>query len=322
MKGTLFLGGLGLVATTIAHVDYEQGNSLEPRAVRWEPSKHGKYEFLGCNQKRQAMLGRVLDSLHTALGPIIQDSRTSIRKPSRAFETFFGDRTVAPFVTRILTSVITWEAKRPPIRGYTSGSPTFLCVDPAQPQNSFEMQTPDGSKDLIDHCRGPPVGPACSYLIPHPFIILCPGFFNFPEGPNEGKVDCPVVDRTRTRFQKNGREGSDHVGSSVYANAQWLLLEEIVHYYLTAQNVIPDNQPEIYNINDARALSPRKSAGNGVSYAYYAGIGDDRELLEADLNQQDQPDTASDGQSLAGGVLNVTSIQFSGGETLTAGGPK
>ncbi|KAL9009114.1 MAG: hypothetical protein Q9173_005826, partial [Seirophora scorigena] len=276
-----------------------------------------------CNERNQATLGRVLDSLHTALGPIIQDSRTSIRKPNRAFEAFFGDRTVAPFVTKILTSVFTWEAKRQPIRGYTSGSPTFLCVDPAQPQNTFEMQTPDGSsKDLIDHCTGPPVGPACSYVVPHPFIILCPGFFNYPDGPNHGKVDCPTVDRKRTRFRKKRRDGSGHIGSSVYANAQWLLLEEIVHYHITAQNVVPDKQPELYNINDARALSPRESAGHGVSYTYYASIANDRELLEVDFNQQDQPKIASDGQSLAGGVLNVASIHFDGGETLTAAGPK
>ncbi|KAL8652979.1 MAG: hypothetical protein Q9210_002371 [Variospora velana] len=237
--------------------------------ANWERGSRGRYQFTGCNDARQAALSRALDSLYTALvGTIIPDSQASAATTSEAFRVFFGDRVGAAFVTRILTEVITGKAKRAPIRGFSSGSPTFVCVDPTQPEKNFNMTGPDGSTtDAISWCTK---GPTAAYVNPLPFIILCPKFFLFHEGPISGKVDCPVVNREANRFRRKRRDGSGVAGASVYANIQWILLEEIVHYYLYAQSEVIQRDPEVYNINKAWGLSPREQLGNAPNYSYYA----------------------------------------------------
>ncbi|KAI4128234.1 MAG: hypothetical protein LQ341_006698 [Variospora aurantia] len=309
-------------------------NLISNAVANWERGSRGRYGFVGCNDARQATLSRALDSLYTALvRTVLPDSRASAATTSEAFRVFFGDRVGAAFVARILTEVTTGQAKRAPIGGFSSGSPTFVCIDPTQPEKNFNMIKPDGSTtDAIALCTG---GPAASYVNPLPFIILCPKFFLFPEGPISGRVDCPVVNRKANRFRRKWRDPSRVTGASVYGNIQWILLEEIVHYYLYAQSEIIQRHPEVYNINEAWGLSPREQLGNAPNYAYYASIlaavhlnctdwprarsaADGRELLEVDIGLKNQPGTVSDDQTDV--VINVTSIDFGDGEIVDAAG--
>lgn len=87
--------------------------------------------------------------------------------------------------------------------------------------------------------------------------------------PNPGQQDCPVVNREINRFKK---KPGDLWGwePSMYANHQWTLLEEIVHYYLAAQTAAKMMKPEVYSINKAWALKGVEALGNAVSYAYHA----------------------------------------------------
>ncbi|KAL8975096.1 MAG: hypothetical protein Q9197_000675 [Variospora fuerteventurae] len=244
-------------------------NLISNAVANWERGSRGRYEFIGCNDARQATLSRALDSLYTALvRTILPDSRASAATTSEAFRVFFGDRVGAAFVTRILTEVTTGRAKRAPIHGISSGSPTFVCIDPTQPEKNFNLISPHGSTtDAISLCTK---GPVAMYVNPYPFIILCPTFFSFPQGPISGQVDCPIINRRANQFRKKLRDGSRATGASVYANMQWILLEEIVHYYLYAQSEIVQRDPEVYNINEVWGLSPREQLGNAPNYAYYA----------------------------------------------------
>ncbi|KAI4266426.1 MAG: hypothetical protein L6R35_006948 [Caloplaca aegaea] len=269
-------------------------NLISNAVANWERGSRGRYEFVGCNDARQATLSRALDSLYTALvRTIIPDSQASAARTSEAFRVFFGDRVGAAFVTRILTEVTTGRAKRAPIHGISSGSPTFVCIDPTQPEKNFNLISPHGSTtDAISLCTK---GPVAMYVNPA-------------------------------------------TGASVYANIQWILLEEIVHYYLYAQSEIIQRDPEVYNINEAWGLSPREQLGNAPNYAYYASIlaavhsnctdwprarsaTDDRDLLEVDIGLENQPGTVSDNPTdVPVSVINVTSIRFEDRKIVNAAG--
>jgi hypothetical protein len=132
------------------------------------------------------------------------------------------------------------------------------------------MSMPDGSQvDAAAQCNLPDTAIA-SYLNPTPFIVLCPSFFTGLGGPITPPTDsCPTVNTAINRFRKKPSDYTS-AGLSVVHCQIWILLEEIVHYYLFATPQITYLKPEVYDINKAWRLSAKLALSNAPNYAFYA----------------------------------------------------
>ena len=241
--------------------------------MNWESGHVGNYQFVGCDGEKRGILAYQLSALFKALVPVIKDAKRSAFKPSKAYKFFFKDPDNATFIARALTDVTTGVAKQPPFKPapeISKGNPTFICIDPANPRVNLIFDFPNGREiDLISQCTDPK-GSVAFFAKPSPFIVLCKAFFNSPKVLGTGTQDCPVVNHRLNQFLKKPEDRTLRIiGSSVWYSMQWILLEEIVHYYLYASEVRSLN-PEAYDINKAGSLSAIDSLGNGVSYAYYA----------------------------------------------------
>ncbi|KAL8858521.1 MAG: hypothetical protein Q9178_005019 [Gyalolechia marmorata] len=273
MKTLLLLGIPLLSSLTVADVLFNERSLVEKRALYGELGRIGNYQTVGCGGDKGGILAYQLGALKKALVPVIKDARRSAVKPSKAYKFFFKDPANATFIARVLTDVTTGVSKQPPFKPapeISNGNPTFICIDPANPRVNLIFDIPNGGEiDLISQCSDPK-GSLAFYANPSPFIVLCKAFFNRPKVLGTGTQDCPVVNHRLNQFLKKPEDRTFRIiGSSVWYSMQWILLEEIVHYYLYASEVRSLN-PEAYDINKAGSLSAIDSLGNGVSYAYYA----------------------------------------------------
>ncbi|KAL8837012.1 MAG: hypothetical protein Q9170_002701 [Blastenia crenularia] len=309
-------------------------NLLERQDATWDLSNSGNYQFAGCGDEKNRILTQQLTSLYNALIPIIEDANASTANPSAAYTAFFKSKSNAAFVANLLADVTTGVAKRQPRPPISNGNPTFVCLDPSQPEKNFVVNRPDGFVGAIAYFCSNARQPVAAYFNPTPYIILCPGFFDQAAALEAGKGDCPVVNYRLNRFISKPKD--DYcTGSSLWNNIQWGLLEEIVHYYLAASDDVVSFIPEAYEINEAWALSANDSLGNAVSYAYYASTvhaqctawprtpqdDDNRILLEADAGITNQTAALQDDQIRAPlGVLNVTDVQFNQNDTTATAG--
>lgn len=158
----------------------------------------------------------------------------------------------------------------PPVPYKSSGSPTLIYVDENTPHVEFESPN-QPVKDAYAICMaGDSVGTAAFVAMKLPFIIICPDFFNSrPALPL--KNYCPRVTRRGTEFQRNKRLEPIYTGQRVMEIQLWILLEEIVHYYLNSHwPPVQGPEPEVRDINKAWELDAALSLGNAQSYAYYA----------------------------------------------------
>ncbi|KAL8909984.1 MAG: hypothetical protein Q9171_004717 [Xanthocarpia ochracea] len=262
-----------LSGLTVADVPFNERSLVEKRALNWEVGRAGNYQIVGCGGEKGGILASQLGAIKKALLPVIKDAKRSADKPSKAYKFFFKDPANAAFIARVLTNVTTGVARQPPFKPapeISKGNPTFICIDPANPRVNFIFDFPDGGEiDLISQCSDSK-GSVAFYANPSPFIVLCKAFFNRPKVLGTGIQDCPVVNHRLNQFLEKPEDRTfSIIGSSVWYFMQWILLEEIVHYYVYASEVRSLN-PEAYDINKAGSLSANDSLGNGVSYAYYA----------------------------------------------------
>lgn len=229
----------------------------QPRAfpARFDIRSSGQYMMVNCGSDRGPQLDSLLQNLWAALLPVIQDARLS--NPSPAFRAFFKDSSNAPFVAEVLRNVTTGVARHPPILPYSNGSPTFLC-----PTAPGQMPFTKGGQvvDLYTHCLQSKI-PVAAYAHPSPYIFLCPKFWTGPYPNLLPQNSCLSVRRYINKFRGNGQ--------TLIAFKMWILLEEIVHYYIFASPKA-SFEPEIYDVNKAFRLSADQAVINGVSYAYYA----------------------------------------------------
>ena len=232
----------------------------------WDIRHAGPFQTLGCGAYHNGNLAIILNQLITDLVPIIQDAKDSATTPSAAYSIFFKNPKNAPFVAEILTNVSTGAIMRPPVANSSTGGPTIVCPKPGR---SFHIELPRGATiDAAVYCasRGASVA---AYLNPTPIIMLCPNFFTRVAGPPTPVVGiCPKFNQATNRFKRLSTDGTVD-GASVVHSQMWVLLEEMVHYYIVTSRV-KRNSPEAYDINKAWLLSARKSLGNAVSYGYYA----------------------------------------------------
>lgn len=209
----------------------------------------------------------MLNLLWKALLPVVQDALNSQTRPSAAYKAFFKNPANAIFVAQILSNVTTGTARRPPHAPWSNGSPTIICP---RPGCSFILQGPDGSEvDAETQCKDLD-NPIATYLNPTPYIVLCPAFFTGVGGPITPPSDsCPTVNHAINRFRRKPTDYTN-AGLSVVHCQMWILLEEIVHYYLFTTPQYTYLKPEVYDINKAWRLSPQKALRNAPNYAYYA----------------------------------------------------
>ncbi|KAL9596303.1 MAG: hypothetical protein Q9219_005898 [cf. Caloplaca sp. 3 TL-2023] len=285
----------------------------------WELADWNNYQLAGCGREKVDILVQQLHALLAALPPIIQDAKNSTTNPSKAYRVFFKDPANAEFVASILTNVLTGVAKRPAVPPLSRGNPTIVCIDPSRPEQNFNITFPDRTSDVITYCS--PGDPPAGYFNPTPFIILCPSFFSGPAVVGPGTRTCPIFNHRLNQFI--ARPEDFVTGSSVWYSMQWVLLEEIVHYYLYASKGM-SLIPEVYDINGVWKLDATDSLVNGISYAYYAGSvhakcrdwprrrrrSDDRELLEGSRSLGGTADGLNHIVNGLGGALNVSSVHF------------
>ena len=224
-------------------------------AARFDVRKSGQYWMINCGSDNSATLDVTLKGLYLALLPIIEDTKLS--NPSPAFKAFFKDASNAPFVSEVLTNVTTGVARHPNNPPFTNGSPTFFCPTAA---GQFQANLKGGQIDLYIHCLQTETSVAF-YLNPLPYIVLCSKFWTSPYARSPPSNNCLSVNTYINKFRGNGE--------TLYAFNMWILLEEIVHYYLTASSKTSLKQ-EVYDVNKAFRLSADKAVANAVSYSYYA----------------------------------------------------
>ncbi|KAL8843674.1 MAG: hypothetical protein Q9176_001882 [Flavoplaca citrina] len=221
-----------------------------------------KYEVLNCCDQFP-LVAQAIKSFTAALSPIILDVKKSAVNPSEAYKAFFKDPASTPFIEQVLTDAKTGVPKRPPVQGTSEGSPTFLCINKP---GVVSFGTDGKTVDAFDICNDPEAGIIARYNSPTPFIFLCPIFFKtLRPAPRPGTADCPVLSRRFKRFRRGPYDYPQIIGSGVINNFWWVLLEEIVHYYLHAyKDDVFSLQPEVYDINKAWELSSTDSLANAA----------------------------------------------------------
>ncbi|KAG7006868.1 hypothetical protein G7Y79_00012g032040 [Physcia stellaris] len=276
-----------LLLGAVIAFDVEQPSSISKRA--FNHSSYGEYNIYNCDDgSRTVELGDLLSDLESAVRSAIRDSKR--KTPSAAFRTFFKTSSSAPFVTKMLTNVLRGMAKTPPRPPESpNGSPTLYCITGPNQFVSLGRSTTTGDLmeiDWYDQCLPDTTALYPSFDPPLPFITLCELFWSqrLPAYPPER--NCIGVSKYTNWYRENG--------NSLVNFRLWVLLEELMHYYLytETQNRI-EEQAEVYNINDCVMLPANMAKLNAVSYVYYVANlygkcqafpkpPDGRELLEVD----------------------------------------
>lgn len=211
-------------------------------------------------------LGDLLHVIREVVPSIVADAEQSESHPSAAYRTFFKDTANAPFVAQLLRNASVGNAMYPPMPPWSSGSPTLIYVDENTPPVKFAP-----TQDSYEMCKaGESVGTAAFLARNLPYIIICPDFF---EGrpPLSLSKSCPRVTHAGTSFQHNRRLEPDYAGQRLMESQVWILLEEVVHYYLDSHlPPVLGPEPEVRDVNKAWELNAALSLGNAQSYAYYA----------------------------------------------------
>ncbi|KAL8713138.1 MAG: hypothetical protein Q9220_002659 [cf. Caloplaca sp. 1 TL-2023] len=140
MKSALLLGILSVANSAIASIILNEIDRLQAGVAEWDLEDNGNYRYAGCDHEQGQALTQQLDSLYAALIPIIDDTKASATNPGAAYKAFFKSRSNAVFVANLLANVTTGVARRQPRPPISNGNPTFVCLDPARPENNFIRQ--------------------------------------------------------------------------------------------------------------------------------------------------------------------------------------
>ena len=211
----------------------------------------GPYFVQNCKSKNQNITF-LLNSLRTVLRPVITDLGSS--PASDAYATFFKDVSYASYVRDIFTN-ITIGASVPPEPHLGSFSPNIICID-GRDQVAWDQN--NKRVDAYDRCAaGIEVGAIA--LLKTPYILICPKFFNHPALPVKSTTSCYALDSNRKWFLD--------IGISLTKYQIWLLIHELVHYYVWTTK---QQHLDVYNINRCLLLPGSSAVMNPQSYVYYA----------------------------------------------------
>ncbi|KAL8788711.1 MAG: hypothetical protein Q9213_001525 [Squamulea squamosa] len=223
----------------------------------------GNYGFVNCDAHQSNILTNALNALYSSLLPVIEDAKNSQAQPSSAYKTFIKNPDRAQFVADLITNVTIGNAMYPPIPPLSNGGPTFICVT----WGMFPLTQSNGRKfDAYRSCLETQF--TAAYLYPSPWIIVCPVFWRLRPSPPRNA--CPKLSSRTNSYIRRKKVDYDRAGSSITQNHIWILMEEIVHFYLFAQPGYVMLDPEVLDINSAWMLTAEKALRNAVNHVYYA----------------------------------------------------
>ena len=240
----------------------------------WKPS--GPYNAVCIDQRKNDRVLRLLKSLRQALVPVLDDLLATkpdgTPNPSAAYMTFFKDARNMPFVREMFVRVIQGPSLLPnqEYRFSNGGRPVIWSIT-----QLGELRGGDqGLVDVYTLCDEDEVNTA-NWVNPSPYITLCPRFWDagppimfggIPPAPADGvpAENCLGLSRRAKLFNPN--DGGH--GTSLIQWRMWILLEELLHYYiqLSSQRHGADSQ----RVNDVVRLSAGDSLYTVQAYMYYA----------------------------------------------------
>ncbi|KAL8838438.1 MAG: hypothetical protein Q9176_005107 [Flavoplaca citrina] len=244
----------------------------------WRPT--GLYTSVCIEKPKNDQTITLLETLYRALLPVIEDLQATnpdgTRKPSAAYTTFFKDAKNMPFVRDMFVRVIQGNSLLPGDQSTFSqgGSPVIWSL--TQRGEFRSGLPPEELVDRYDSCLKEQVdGVTAAWLYGSPYIFLCPSFWEAPPPIVFGGIppasangvpasNCLGLSRRGTLF--NPSEPSK--GAVLIQYRMWILLEELLHYYVQLSTGIPaaDNLP----VNNVFRLSAFDSLYTVQTYLYYA----------------------------------------------------
>lgn len=165
----------------------------------------------------------------------------------------FQDAAYAPYVRKVFSN-ITIGASVPPEPGRSSVPPIFICVDDRHQVTYLEngiLQDAYTSYRTHDW--------AALALLKRPEILISPLFFTYPAIPLQSTANCLTVNPRLKYFVQNGL--------SLVKYQLWIILHELVHYYVWSTK---EFHRDVYAINRCLDLLSRDAVVNAQSYVYYA----------------------------------------------------
>ena len=233
----------------------------------------GPYTIVNCGSNASTIT-HSLDNLADYLVPAVQDAKQSGKNQSKAYTTFFKDSASSNYVSTLLSNVTagpTMYTKN----HYSNGAPVISCISaPGQMQYANDSTSP--TTDAFTTCQQSP--DMASYIIEDsPYIIICPSFFTTPTAgtpPSIGYPTAAPVPATNSHasnclsvgISTNTFFGN---GNSLTSYAPFLLLEVIVHYYLSSTIEPSALGWEVFDPNGCAGLYAPQGVENAHSYVYY-----------------------------------------------------
>ncbi|KAI4286323.1 MAG: hypothetical protein L6R35_004426 [Caloplaca aegaea] len=223
-------------------------------------------------------IDHLLQRLNSHLRPALRDIKAvnsdGTPRISAAYATFFTDTALRPQVEDILTKVITGVSMLPETEtGYSlGGSPVFWSVTS---HGEFRYMSDGQILDVWDTYLDENKTFTAVWYKNTPYIFLFPYFWeanppymygDIPPAPvgRRPAWNCLIVDRPTNRFKTTG--GSDW-GMSTIQWRMWVLMEELLHYYLhLTRGVSGDFQA----MNLLIAQPPLIRLVTTTAYMYYA----------------------------------------------------
>ena len=216
----------------------------------------GPFPVQGCGEKTHDFF-QTMQAVFSYLSPAVIE--TNMSSPGPAYTTFFKTTTNGEFVRDILMKIVNGAAVSPRRNsGQDPVLPTFICV--TRPKQIEFKGSNTKEHDAYDVCRTLADKNTPSFLLYGTrIIILCPAFFtHFPALPPQRPSSCLRVNAPST--------GYDETGGAFLTYRAWVLLHEVVHYYLRAEI---GAHSDIFNVNRCIRLPAEETVKNVQSYVYY-----------------------------------------------------
>lgn len=132
-------------------------------------------------------------------------------------------------------------------------APRFMCLDSSTGSPFYYL------KGMIPYlfCTQPGAGQAF-YIGEGSYIFLCPSYW-------QGQI-APTLPNCPPLFHNHWPD----IGASVGVYSTYLLIHEMVHFYLGMKSLgLYTDPPEVYPLNDCVGLNPGHSRRNPQNYQYY-----------------------------------------------------
>lgn len=235
---------------------HEVDANLEISTVSFDMEMRNGYSVVNCGDNT-ALVFDLLAQLRTALDLVIQDAKSTT--PGPAYQAFFKQSSVAPFVSEVLTNVSTAVPLSPPALYSFSGGVTFMCMTGPE-QFTFTL---NGPRDGYDECLNNPSDftKFPLFIPPKQYILLCPSFFSSGLAAVPPPNNCFTVSTYTNKFREPG--------STLAMYQMWILLAAITQYLLYLSTRKP-SLIQTLDVNKCFGLGSQRSSLNSGNYVYYA----------------------------------------------------